>query len=438
MGKDTKISKKRKKIECDKEEDNIDIREIENVEEILLPKKKKRKDKCGETNQVESAAIDCDNTISDEVSANKSKKKKRRHSNSENITKNDKKVLKIGKKKKLKANNEIETLEDDKFDKKHKNTDDVSAKRSKEKKRRHSDSVNMTNDVSLCTEHLVSNDDKKVLRIGKKKKRKPNNETQIFEDDKFDKKHKKKKHKKNNFDKDTDSWKSDINLDDNLERKKKKKKYKESDNEMKRNKSISDPPESLIDEENSKIKRKSNKKKKKKHKENNGCDTEFSQNFSDSNDQHKTSTKTKKKKNKDKHRKDSNEIDDYRTTSESNIRPNEKEDIKQPDQIHDSEKSGQWGTAFNENKDKQNKFLRLMGGFKKGMDEQTSKSLEFANFAMDQSTEQTFHKNLEQQYDKAMTSNLQRGVGLGFQPPPDAGKKFYIDKVASKSVKFGD
>jgi hypothetical protein len=45
----------------------------------------------------------------------------------------------------------------------------------------------------MCTPltSLVSNDDKKVLRIGKKKKRKPNNETQIFEDDKFDKKHKK-------------------------------------------------------------------------------------------------------------------------------------------------------------------------------------------------------------------------------------------------------
>lgn len=373
MGKDTKISKKRKKIECDKEEDNIDIREVENVEEILPLKKKKRKHKCGERNQIEteSAAIDCDNIISDDLSVNKSKKKKRRHSDSENITKDDNKVLKIDKKKKLKANNEIET----------------------------------------------------------------------FEDDIFDKKHKKKKHKKNNFDKDADSWKSDINLDDNLERKKKKKKCKESDNEMKGNKSINDSPESLIDEENSKIERKSNKKKKKKCKEKNGCDTAFSQSLNDGNDQYRTCTKTKKNKKKDKHEKDSNEIDDY-STSESNIRPNEKEDIKQPDQIHDSKKSGQWGTAFNENKDKQNKFLRLMGGFRKGTDEQASKvlkfSTKFANFAMDQSTEQTFHQHLEQQYDKAMTSNLQRGVGLGFQPPPDAGKKFYIDKVASKSVKFGD
>lgn len=438
MGKDTKISKKRKKIESDKAED-IDIREIENVEEILPPKKKKKKDMCGETNQIESTAIDCDHMISDEGSARKSKKKKRRHSDSENITKDDKKVLKKDKKKNVTANNVIETLEDDKFAKKHKKTDDASTKKSKKKKRRHSDSENITNDVSLCDEHLVSNDDKKVLSIGKKKKQKPNDEAQILEDDKFDKKHKKKKHKKNNFDKDVDSLKSDINLDDNMKRKKKKKKYKESDNEMKGNKSISESPESLIDEENSIIERKSNKKKKKCKEKN---DTEFSQSFSDGtfcNDQNKT----KKKKKKDKHWHDSNEIDNY-STSEKKIKPNENEDIKQPDQllVHDSKKSGQWGTAFNENTDKQNKFLRLMGGFKKGTDEQASKALKFstkfANFAMDQSTEQTFHKNLEQQYDKAMSSNLQRGIGLGFQPPPDAGKKFHIDIVASKSVKFGD
>lgn len=107
----------------------------------------------------------------------------------------------------------------------------------------------------------------------------------------------------------------------------------------------------------------------------------------------------------------------------------------------DGATSGQWGTAFGEDKQKQSKFLRLLGGFKKGgCDEEKEQKFnkKFANYAMDQNREKVYQKNLEQQYEKAMTSNLQRGIGLGFQAPPDAGKKFYIDAGASKSKKFDD
>lgn len=129
------------------------------------------------------------------------------------------------------------------------------------------------------------------------------------------------------------------------------------------------------------------------------------------------------------------------TDSESSGEEKSNSSVRQNGKSHQNEvKSGQWGTAFTENQDKQNKFLRLLGGFKKGGNDQEAKekkfNSKFANYAMDQCSEKVYQKNLEQEYEKAMTSNLQRGIGLGFQPPPDAGKKFYIDKGASKSKKF--
>nr|XP_020658639.1 lysine-rich nucleolar protein 1 isoform X1 [Pogona vitticeps]XP_020658641.1 lysine-rich nucleolar protein 1 isoform X3 [Pogona vitticeps]XP_020658642.1 lysine-rich nucleolar protein 1 isoform X1 [Pogona vitticeps] len=98
---------------------------------------------------------------------------------------------------------------------------------------------------------------------------------------------------------------------------------------------------------------------------------------------------------------------------------------------------GQWGTAAFENSERKTKFLRLLGGFKKGSSVPVQDSPAHAtkpNMALDSSKEEKLHQNLEAEFEKAVHRKCHRGVGLGFQP--DAQRYTRIDKYASKSIKF--
>ncbi|XP_053405398.1 lysine-rich nucleolar protein 1-like [Mercenaria mercenaria] len=117
-------------------------------------------------------------------------------------------------------------------------------------------------------------------------------------------------------------------------------------------------------------------------------------------------------------------------------------------------KTGQWSGVELGDSERQNKFFRLLGGFKKGSDASQiqnkfslGKKPAFSSannfpkktggsFAMNKKQENIYTKALEGEYERAMTMNLNRGIGLGFEKPPEEGKKFYIDTKASKSIKF--
>ncbi|XP_060571265.1 lysine-rich nucleolar protein 1-like [Ruditapes philippinarum] len=192
--------------------------------------------------------------------------------------------------------------------------------------------------------------------------------------------------------------------------------------------------------------------------------------------------KKKKKKNKQKHKdSDSNDLDDTTKGKQGSVHCERVKTVNGIDQEVDkleskqktsreteidksfiksteneSFKSGQWSSVELGDSDRQNKFFRLLGGFKKGGDTSQiqnkfslGKKPAFGssnntprrtggNFAMDKKQEDVYTKALESEYDRAMSMNLNRGIGLGFEKPPEEGKKFYIDTKSSKSIKFDD
>ncbi|XP_058672006.1 lysine-rich nucleolar protein 1 [Ammospiza caudacuta] len=101
-------------------------------------------------------------------------------------------------------------------------------------------------------------------------------------------------------------------------------------------------------------------------------------------------------------------------------------------------KLGQWSTATFKSSKEQNKFFRLLGGFKKGPVPIQSPSAiaNKPNMALNQEGEEKLQQALKMEFDKAMDFKQHRGIGLGFQP--NANKKGYIDKYASRSIKFED
>ncbi|XP_032817109.2 lysine-rich nucleolar protein 1 [Petromyzon marinus] len=105
---------------------------------------------------------------------------------------------------------------------------------------------------------------------------------------------------------------------------------------------------------------------------------------------------------------------------------------------------GQWDTACLGDATKQNKFLRLMGGFKKSSGHSGSE-LESgpgtsgrANMALGGESENRLNSALESQFQHALQRKnyQQRGVGLGFQADASAKKTFFIDKAMSRSLKL--
>ncbi|XP_072205720.1 lysine-rich nucleolar protein 1 [Excalfactoria chinensis] len=101
-------------------------------------------------------------------------------------------------------------------------------------------------------------------------------------------------------------------------------------------------------------------------------------------------------------------------------------------------KFGQWSTAAFQSSERGMKFLRLMGGFKKGSvpAEGLSVTTNKANMALNREGEEKLQQSLKMEFDKAMDLKQHKRIGLGFHPA--ANKKVYIDKYASRSIKFED
>ncbi|XP_053412224.1 lysine-rich nucleolar protein 1 [Nycticebus coucang] len=99
---------------------------------------------------------------------------------------------------------------------------------------------------------------------------------------------------------------------------------------------------------------------------------------------------------------------------------------------------GQWDTAGFENEEQKLKFLKLMGGFK-NLSPSFNRPPSMAgrpNMALNKKAADTLQQNLQRDYDRAMSWKYSRGAGLGFSNAAD--KIFYIDRNASKSIRFED
>lgn len=98
---------------------------------------------------------------------------------------------------------------------------------------------------------------------------------------------------------------------------------------------------------------------------------------------------------------------------------------------------GQWSTAQFDSSEKQQKFLRLMGGFKKGF--QPAGTTARAKMALGKDGQQQLQQKLLDEFDRAHSCKMDStnsGAGIGFTAP--ANKKFFIDINASRSVRFDD
>uniref|UniRef100_A0A665UBB4 Small acidic protein-like domain-containing protein n=2 Tax=Echeneis naucrates TaxID=173247 RepID=A0A665UBB4_ECHNA len=99
---------------------------------------------------------------------------------------------------------------------------------------------------------------------------------------------------------------------------------------------------------------------------------------------------------------------------------------------------GQWSTAQFDSSAQQHKFLRLMGGFKKGFQPAAADTGK-ANTAMGKEAQQQLQQELIGEFERAQSRRMDfsnRGAGLGFTAP--SKKKFSIDVNACRSVRFDD
>nr|XP_014708928.2 lysine-rich nucleolar protein 1 isoform X1 [Equus asinus] len=98
---------------------------------------------------------------------------------------------------------------------------------------------------------------------------------------------------------------------------------------------------------------------------------------------------------------------------------------------------GQWDTAGFENEEQKVKFLKLMGGFK-NLSPSLSRPSNLTgrpSMALSKKAADALQQGLQRDYERALSWKHSRGAGLGFAAPH---KAFYIDRNASKSVKFED
>nr|XP_020451988.1 lysine-rich nucleolar protein 1 [Monopterus albus] len=99
---------------------------------------------------------------------------------------------------------------------------------------------------------------------------------------------------------------------------------------------------------------------------------------------------------------------------------------------------GQWSTAQFDSSEQQQKFLRLMGGFKKGF-QSAAVSAGGANMAMGKGAQQQLQQGLLGEFERAHSRQMDfsnRGAGLGFTAP--SNKKFSIDINSRRSVRFDE
>ncbi|XP_060943412.1 lysine-rich nucleolar protein 1 [Limanda limanda] len=116
----------------------------------------------------------------------------------------------------------------------------------------------------------------------------------------------------------------------------------------------------------------------------------------------------------------------------------ESDKASQPEKPAQPSGLGQWSTARFDSSDQQQKFLRLMGGFKKGF-QPAAASTDGANMAMGQDAQQQLQKGLLGEFERAHTRRMDfsnKGAGLGFSAP--SNKKFSIDINKSRSIRFDD
>ncbi|XP_061536336.1 LOW QUALITY PROTEIN: lysine-rich nucleolar protein 1 [Phycodurus eques] len=110
----------------------------------------------------------------------------------------------------------------------------------------------------------------------------------------------------------------------------------------------------------------------------------------------------------------------------------------QPLQVHQPSGFGQWGTAQFESSQQKHKFLRLMGGFKKGFQPAAAASIAKPNMALCKDTQEHLQQGLMGEFERAHSRRIDlnsRGAGLGFS---ELSKKFTIDVNTCRSVRFDD
>ncbi|XP_075946620.1 uncharacterized protein knop1 isoform X2 [Anarhichas minor] len=108
------------------------------------------------------------------------------------------------------------------------------------------------------------------------------------------------------------------------------------------------------------------------------------------------------------------------------------------DEVTINQGLGQWGSAQFDSSDQQQKFLRLMGGFKKGS-QPAAASSDGANMALGKDAQQQLQQGLLGDFERAQSRRMDfsnRGSGLGFNAPTN--KKLSIDINACRSVRFDD
>ncbi|XP_043095525.1 lysine-rich nucleolar protein 1 isoform X2 [Puntigrus tetrazona] len=108
------------------------------------------------------------------------------------------------------------------------------------------------------------------------------------------------------------------------------------------------------------------------------------------------------------------------------------------DEVSIDQSLGQWDTAHFDSSERQAKFLRLMGGFKKSGQPLTGSSGQ-ANMALGKEGQRTLQQGLLGEFERAQSRHMDfrnKGVGLGFAAP--SNKKFAIDVNARNSVRFDD
>ncbi|XP_051982745.1 lysine-rich nucleolar protein 1 isoform X2 [Xyrauchen texanus] len=108
------------------------------------------------------------------------------------------------------------------------------------------------------------------------------------------------------------------------------------------------------------------------------------------------------------------------------------------DEISIDQGLGQWGSAQFESSDRQAKFLRLLGGFKKSSQPITGSSGS-ASMALGKEAQKTLQQGLLGEFERAQSRNVDfrnKGAGLGFTEP--SNKKFTIDVNARNAIRFDD
>jgi len=329
---------------------------------------------------------------------------------------------------KTKQKNQIKLAEIEFTNIGEKEISDILLKKKKKKKRKTSD-IEFEKESNGLADNNNDEGGESLLKKNKKKKSKAKyNDLETYEMSKLDESSKNKKiKKKKRKSKDDDSLDEDIQTEDN---------------DIKNQGDDSDSNRTSL---KGKTAKKSKKKKKKNDEKNDSIDNQESYSF-----QNKTSIALAQDLNDQKH------------------------------SLEDAEVQGQWQGKLFEEEERQNKFLRLLGGMKKtssevevaptakkakglfdssktnknkglfgsltksnkgkGLFGSLSSSTSVSNVAMSVDTAKTLNNNLESEFNKALALRLSGGLGLGlgFTKDPAEGKKFHIDTTKVNSKVFDE